>query len=101
MVIGTASWGDQALAQAEDLHPDTVVIDLGLADAAALQVIRCLRATLPNGNIIALSPQDTQINRRVALAAGADECFPKDELTSRLLPAIRRLIARDGNGEVN
>jgi DNA-binding NarL/FixJ family response regulator len=91
VVIGTAGWGGQALAQAQDLRPDTVVIDVELLNCSASQVIRGLRAILPQVTIIALISKDDDLNRQVALEAGADDCLHTNALTTRLLPTIRKL----------
>jgi two-component system alkaline phosphatase synthesis response regulator PhoP/two-component system response regulator VicR len=91
VVVGTACWGEQALAQAQDLRPDTVMIDVELPNCSAWQVIRRLRATLPQVIIIALTSKDDDLNQRAALEAGADDCLHEHALTTHLLSTTREL----------
>ena len=92
VVVGAASEGQKVLAQAQDLKPDIVLIDLYMPSIPGLEVISCLRTALPEVGIIALTLLDSDGYRQAALAAGADDFVPKVTLNTDLLPAIRRLM---------
>jgi DNA-binding NarL/FixJ family response regulator len=47
---------------------------------------------LPDMGVIALTMLDTDVYRRAALAAGADEFVPKAAMHTDLLPSIRRSV---------
>jgi DNA-binding NarL/FixJ family response regulator len=90
-VVSAAGGGQEALALAQDLQPDIVVIDLAMPGLSGLDTIPRLRAVLPKVGIIALTVLDTNGYRQAALAAGANDFVPKATLDTDLLPAIRRV----------
>jgi DNA-binding NarL/FixJ family response regulator len=91
VVIGTADGGQEALALAQDLQPDVVVIDLAMPGLSGLDTIPRLRAKLPEVGIIALTVLDTDSYLQAALEAGANDFVPKSSLDTDLLSAIRRV----------
>jgi DNA-binding NarL/FixJ family response regulator len=94
-VVGVARGGEEALAQAQDLQPGIVLIDLNMPGLGGLETIPRLRAMLPKAGIIALTLLDPKAYRQAALAAGADDFVRKANLSTELLPAIRR-VAKTG-----
>jgi DNA-binding NarL/FixJ family response regulator len=95
MVAGAARGGQEALALAQDLRPDIVLIDLAMPGLSGLETIPRLRAILPQVGIIALTMLDTNSYWQAALAAGANDFVPKASLDTDLLPAIRRVAQAD------
>lgn len=91
LVVGQVLGGKEALAQAEALRPDVVLVDLAMPDLPGLALIPRLRAAQPEMGIIALTLLDADGYRQAALAAGADEFVAKAALGTDLLPAIRRV----------
>jgi DNA-binding NarL/FixJ family response regulator len=91
VVVGAAGGGQEALALAQELQPDIVVIDLAMPGLSGLETIPRLRAVLPEVGIIALTVLDTNGYREAALAASANDFVPKATLDTDLLPAIRRV----------
>jgi DNA-binding NarL/FixJ family response regulator len=90
-IAGALRGGEEALAQAQDLQPQVVLIDLNMPGLNGLETISRLRATLPEVGIIALTLLDVNTYRQPALAAGADDFVRKAKLTTDLLPAIRQV----------
>jgi two-component system response regulator NreC len=90
-VVGVLRGGEEALAQAQDLRPHVILIDLNMPGLNGLETISRLRVMLPEVGIIALTLLDPNAYRQAALAAGADDFVSKANLTSDLLPAIRRV----------
>jgi two-component system KDP operon response regulator KdpE len=92
--VETAEDGERALVLAARVHPDVVILDLGLPGIDGVDVIRGLRAwtTIP---IIVLSARDQEQDKVQALDAGADDYVSKpfgmDELLARLRAAERRV----------
>jgi CheY-like chemotaxis protein len=97
-VVGTANGGQEALAKAQDLRPQVILLDLAMPDLPGLQAIPRLRELLPQTGIIALTLLDTSGYRQAALSAGADDFIPKAALNTDLLPAIQR-VAHVGRGD--
>ena len=91
-LVGAARGGKEALAQAQDLRPQVILVDLNMPGLSGLETIPLLRAMLPEAGIIALTLLDAKVYRQAALAAGADDFVPKPNLSTHLLPAIRRVV---------
>ncbi len=91
-VIGVATDGSEALAQARVLQPDIVLLDLVMPGVTGWQVIACLRTERPEVGIIAMSVWDIDSYRQAALEAGADEFVSKAAVNTALLPAIWRVM---------
>jgi DNA-binding NarL/FixJ family response regulator len=102
VVVGAAGGGEEALALAQDLEPDIVLVDLAMPGLSGLETIPRLRAMLPGVGIIALTMLDTNSYRQAALAAEANDFVPKASLDTDLVPAIRRVAegeaGRQGGG---
>ncbi len=91
--VSTAANGQEALRVAAAVHPEVVVLDLGLPDIDGTTVIEGLRGwtSVP---IIVLSARTDSGDKVSALDAGADDYVTKpfgmDELLARLRAAVRR-----------
>ncbi len=72
--------------------PDIVLIDLAMPQVSGMEAILRLRAAWPKIGIIALTLLDTNGYRQAALTAGADGFVAKDNLNTKLLPAIRQVM---------
>jgi DNA-binding NarL/FixJ family response regulator len=92
IVVGAICGGEEVLAQAQDLGPQVILIGL---EASDLETISRLRKVLPGVGIIALTLLEGNAYRQAAMAAGADDLVRKAELTTELLPAIRRVMQAD------
>ncbi len=86
---------EKVLAQAQNLRPQIILLDLDTSDQTGLETISDLRATLPHVGIIALSLLNAEGYRQSVLAAGADGLVLKSNLRTDLLPAIHQ-AALDG-----
>jgi two-component system KDP operon response regulator KdpE len=97
--VALAQSGEDALVAAARLHPDAVILDLGLPGMDGLDVVQGLRGwtTVP---IIILSGRDAELAKVEALDLGADDYLTKpfgmDELFARLRAALRRAVVPDG-----
>jgi len=87
-VVGVIGGGEEVLAQAQDLGPQVILIDL---DTPGLETISRLRNVLPGVGIVALTLLEGNAYRQTAMAAGADDLVHKAELVTDLVPAIRRV----------
>lgn len=91
VVVGVAGMGEKALAEAQALRPQLILISLGMPGLPCLEIIARLRETLADVGIIALTLLDADGYREAALEAGADDLVSKITLSTDLLPAIRRV----------
>jgi two-component system, NarL family, response regulator NreC len=93
-VIGEAASGPEAVALAEELRPDIVVMDISMPDGDGLEAARQIRAnhTVP---ILFLTVHDTDTYFFGALQAGASGYVLKDAVGDDLLAAAR-VVHRGG-----
>lgn len=91
IVVGTACSGEEALAQAQELRPEVILLSLHLPGLSGLQTISRLRNMLPEVGIIAMALMGADTFRRPALTAGADAFVVKSRLITDLMPAIQEV----------
>jgi DNA-binding NarL/FixJ family response regulator len=101
-LVGTVQGSEKVLAQALELEPQVILLDLDTSDRTGLTTMADLRAALPETSLIALSLLGADGYRQAVLAAGADDLVVKSSLKTDLLPAIRRAAqdGRHGQGHV-
>src|SRR6478735_1259757 len=91
--VSSAADATTGLAAVARDRPDVIVLDLGLPDIDATEVIRGVRGW-SNIPIIVLSARYDEPQKAAALDAGADDYVTKpfgmDELLARLRAAVRR-----------
>jgi DNA-binding NarL/FixJ family response regulator len=92
IAVGAICGDEGALAQAQHLQPQVILIDL---DKPGLETITRLRKVLPSVGIIAVTLLEGSAHRKAAMATGADDVVRKAELTTDLLPAILRVTQPD------
>ncbi len=91
--VDVAENGEAALRLAAHVHPDVVILDLGLPGMDGLEVIEGLRgwSSVP---IVVLSVRDREADKVASLDAGADDYVTKpfgmDELLARMRAVMRR-----------
>jgi DNA-binding NarL/FixJ family response regulator len=88
-VVGEASDGEEALAQAEQLAPDVVLIDLVMPRVDGIEAIRRLRDLVPAARAIVLSSFIDDDKLFPAVRAGAAGYLLKDVQPQELVEAIR------------
>jgi two-component system, NarL family, nitrate/nitrite response regulator NarL len=94
-VVGSVVGGRDAVAQAETLQPDVVLVDLQMPLQSGLTLLPHLRARLPGAILVALTLLDPDLYQAATLAAGADAFVSKMRLEQDLIPTIRRLASRE------
>jgi two-component system KDP operon response regulator KdpE len=91
--VDTALDGRTALHQAAAVHPDVIVLDLGLPDLDGTEILAGLRPWY-TGPVLVLSARADSQDKVRALDAGADDYvtkpFDMSELLARLRAALRR-----------
>ncbi|XOI97869.1 response regulator [Paenibacillus polymyxa] len=92
-VVGEASNGQEALAQAELLKPDVVLMDLHMPVMDGIETARRLRALMPATRIIVLTSFSDQDHVVPAVRAGVKGYLLKDIEPEDLAVAIRNVHA--------
>lgn len=92
VVLGTATRSEEAIARAQELQPQVVLLDLAMPDlSCSLETIPRLRSILPETRIIAVTLFATDGYRQAAFKAGVDDFIPKHKMDTDLVPAIQRV----------
>jgi DNA-binding NarL/FixJ family response regulator len=97
-VVGEASSGREALALAQSLTPDVVLMDVEMPEMDGIEVTAVLRRVVPLSAVVILSIYDDAQTRGRAQAAGAVAFVEKRGATENLLTAIRQASGQVGTG---
>jgi NarL family two-component system response regulator LiaR len=92
-VVGEASDGHEAIAAAEDLRPDVVLMDLVMPRLDGLAAMRALRERVPGARVIVLTSFLDDEKVLPALRAGAAGYLLKNAAPQELARAIRAASA--------
>jgi len=84
---------EEALEKSVSMHPDAVILDLGLPDMDGLEVTKAIRkrSKMP---VIILSVREDATDKVAALDAGADDYLTKPFSTKELLARLRAVMRR-------
>lgn len=90
--------GVAAIAQARELDPDVIVLDLGLPGLDGVEVCRQLR-TFSDCYVLMLTARSDEVDRLIGLSVGADDYivkpFSNRELVARVQTVLRRPRAKN------
>ena len=93
-IVGEAGTGREALSLIEQLHPDLVLMDIGLPDMTGIEVARQVNQKRPDVAVVALTIHEDEEYFFQMLQAGANGYVPKRAAPEELLTALR--TAADG-----
>lgn len=94
-VVGQAANGRDAVAQAENLRPDIVLIDVRMPEVDGLTALEQLRDAFPEIRIVVLSTYDNPTYIARALALGAYDYLLKGCTRDELLESLRSVARGD------
>ena len=94
-IAGRAHSCEEAVRRAGELVPDVVVMDVSLPDATGLDATRRIKADVHGAHVVLTTFHVNDAVRKQALAAGADACLSKSEITESLVSEIERLARRE------
>ncbi len=92
-VVGEAADGEQAIARAEELGPDVILMDLVMPKLDGVGAMRELRVRMPDSRVIVLTSFLDDERLLPAIQAGAAGYLLKDVEPSELARAIRAAAA--------
>lgn len=92
-VVGEASDGRAAVAMAADLHPDVVVMDIGMQGLNGIEATRRITSEMPSVRVIALSMHSDRRFVSGMLGAGASGYLLKDSAFEELVDAITSVVS--------
>jgi DNA-binding NarL/FixJ family response regulator len=88
-VVGEAGNGSEALALAERLAPDVVLLDLRMPGLSGAALIRALRAQQPGVRVLVLTTFDDDAEVLAAIDEGANGYLLKDTPRTELRRAVK------------
>ena len=91
-VVGQAVDGEDAVAQAQQLCPDVVLMDIGMPRLNGIEATRQIVAQCPGVKVICLSLYGPQAMADLMLKAGAVAYVSKSDADDKLLATIRAAV---------
>src|SRR5579875_1991433 len=92
--VRTAANGAEAVRVGREFRPDAVVLDIMLPDFDGIEVMRRLRAELPDVCVLFLTARDAVEDRVAGLTAGGDDYVTKPFSLEEVLARLRGLLRR-------
>jgi DNA-binding NarL/FixJ family response regulator len=89
-VVGEASDGREAVAAAQQLHPDVVLLDVQLPDLTGFEVASRLTENGNAINVVLVSSRDGSDYGPLVEESGASGFVPKAELSGARIAALLR-----------
>lgn len=94
-VVGEAGSGTEAVALAQELLPDVVLMDITMPEMNGAEATRQIKETVPEVNVLALTIHEDEAYFFEMLNAGASGYVPKRASPDDLLAAIHVAAAGD------
>ena len=92
-LVGEAASGREAVARAETLHPDVIVMDLVMPDMDGVAATRAIMERFPQARILVLTSFAADDNVFPAIQAGALGYILKHSSVTHLVRAIKEVYA--------
>ena len=92
-VVGRASDGAEAVAQAHEQHPDVILMDVQMPNLDGIEALRQIRQSEPDAHVIVLTTYRNEDYVFPSLQAGASGYLLKDTTREELAGAIRTVAA--------
>jgi len=88
-IVGEAATGQEAIAKAQELMPDVIIMDIAMPGLDGLEATRRILKANPKAKVLVLSQYDDKEYIISAIKAGSTGYVPKRALGSELVSAIR------------
>lgn len=90
-IVGTVSDGLEAVQKAEELHPDLILLDVGLPTLNGIEAARQIRKLSPESKLLFVSQEFSADVVREALSLGALGYVAKAKAGNELLAAVEEV----------
>lgn len=91
-VCGEADSAPAALQLMQKLNPDLAVVDITLKTTSGIELMKNVKALLPDLPVLIMSMHDESLYAERSLRAGAKGYIMKSEASERILVAIHRVL---------
>jgi two-component system NarL family response regulator len=92
-VVGEADNADRAVARAEELQPDLVLLDVLMPGLSGLDVVEKITAVSPGSSVVLLTGSESEEDLLTALRGGARGYIVKDMPFPQLVDSIQAVAA--------
>ena len=94
-VVGEAASGEEAIAAADRLQPDVVLLDLTMPGMDGLTALPKIREAAPSSEVVVLTASDAEENLLAAIRAGASGYLLKTEPPEQIAAFLRGVVRGD------
>jgi DNA-binding NarL/FixJ family response regulator len=91
-VVSEASDGFEAVRRARELHPDLILMDIGLPGLNGIEAARRIRELAPRSRIVFLTQEGSSEVVEEALSSGALGYVHKPRVATDLFPAVAAVL---------
>ena len=91
-VVSEASDGFEAVRRARELHPDLILMDIGLPGLNGIEAARRIRELAPRSRIVFLTQEGSSEVVEEALSSGALGYVHKPRVATDLFPAVSAVL---------
>ncbi len=91
-VVSEASDGLEAVRRARELHPDLILMDIGLPGLNGIEAARRIRELAPRSRIVFLTQEGSSEVVEEALSSGAQGYVHKPRAANDLFPAVAAVL---------
>jgi DNA-binding NarL/FixJ family response regulator len=98
-VVGEADNAESAVAEAEALQPDLVLLDVLMPGLSGLEVVEKITAVAPSSQVVLLTGSESEEDMLIAIKAGARGYIVKDTPFPRLVESIAQVA--DGGATIS
>jgi len=88
-VVGQAGSGEEAIAQARELKPDIVLLDLSMPEMSGLEALPHVRLAAPDAEVVVLTASEDEDSLLGAIRGGAAGYLLKSEPPERIVEFLR------------
>jgi len=92
MVCGSEESAPKALRAIDKLEPDLVIVDISLKDSDGIDLVKEITIRFPGLPVLMLSMYDESLYAERALLAGARGYIMKQEATTLVVQALRKVL---------
>lgn len=92
-VCGEADNVRDAMKLIQETHPDVAIVDITLRGSSGLELLKDIKAQGIALNVLVLSMHDEDLYAERAMRAGARGYITKNEVSTTVVKAIRRVVA--------